>query len=452
MLSAFPEAVFVKDRKGRTPINMAENSGSANKEVVMSAMKRFEQQIENDPPPQQASRGIVAPTTTPASGTAGTTLVPVREVGYEDRTILFRQILKKDWKSAVDRANNYPEEAATWIVTKGFNGNLRFLPLHKACVLQPPPYVIDALVRAYADGAKEKDQDGWLPLHCACFYGADTHVINALLKVNPKASLTKDEEGRLALHYACMKGASSQMVEVLLASFAKGSMTKDDEGRLPVHHACSKNAPDGVVDALLKASPKGAQCKDDHGRLPLHLACRKRASERTIRALLRLYPRAAQVKDDQDKLPIHYACQHGAAPATVGLLLTTYPESIDVKNGFGYTPLAEAKALESNGKVEPVIKVLEKFKKEQDKIKKNSAENIELDHTVSSLKEKVSNLEKTLVKVEDLGKEMRHDLQKNKDPSEVLGKFADRLIELGGKSSAKSGRKGLFSRRQKAEK
>ena len=36
----------------------------------------------------------------------------------------------------------------TWIVTKGFNGNLLFLPLHKACVLQPPEHAVKALLQA----------------------------------------------------------------------------------------------------------------------------------------------------------------------------------------------------------------------------------------------------------------------------------------------------------------
>ena len=110
-------------------------------------------------------------------------------------------------------------------------------------------------------------------------------------------------------------------------------------------------------------------------RLPLHHACRKSSSERIIRTLLRVYPRAAQIKDDQDKLPIHYACQNGTSPSVVNVLLTTYPESINVKNGFGYTPLAEARALE-NPKMDPIIHVLEKFKVEQDKIKLDSGDTV----------------------------------------------------------------------------
>jgi len=166
----------------------------------------------------------------------------------------------------------------------------------------------------------------------------------------------------------------------------------------------------------------------------LHHACRKNASERVIRTLLRVYPRASQIKDDQDKLPIHYACQHGASPAVVGLLLTTYPESIHVKNGFGYTPLDEAKSLD-NPKMEPVVKLLQKFKKEQDKKKVENGENAELDSTVTVLQDKITQLERSLAKVSEIGKDMRHDLRRGKDPADVLEKFADKLIELGSSKS-----------------
>jgi len=448
LLSAFSESYSVQDRKGRVPADLVEISSSANKEVVLGAIKRFQKDMQGKGPklggvPVQRRGG---PTALAVQGNASlgesvnsqTSLVladpvPVAEVDYEHRTLLFRLVLKKDWKAVIARAQSFPEEAATWIVTKGFNGNLRFLPLHKACVLAPTEAVISALTHAYPDGARSKDQDGWLPIHCASFYGADEKVISKMLIANPKGAQSKDDDGRLPLHYACLKGASQGVVDVLVASFSKGSMSKDDEGRLPIHHACSKGAPEGIIDSLLKASPKGAQSKDDQGRLPLHHACRKNCSERIMRTLLRVYPRAAQIKDDQDKLPLHYSCQNGASPIVVSLLLTTYPESINVKNGFGYTPLAEAKTVD-NPKMEPVIKVLEKFKKEQDKIKLESGENSALEAEVSSLRDKVDNLERTLGKMVSLGEDMKRDLKKHA-ATDVLTKFADKLSVLGAKNS-----------------
>jgi len=237
----------------------------------------------------------------------------------------------------------------------------------------------------------------------------------------------------LPLHYSCLKGSSQGVVDALLEAFPKGALSKDDEGRLPIHHAAGKQAPEGVIDALLKASPKGAQSKDDQGRLALHHACRKNPSDRVVRTLLRVYPRASQIKDDQDKLPLHYAIQHAASAHVVSLLLATYPEAVNVQNGFGYTPLGEAKT-NSNPKMEPIVKLLEKTKREQDKIRanQNGGENVEIETKLALLEEKVTALDKALGKVAALGKELRHDIVKRgKDPSYVMEKFADRLIEIG---------------------
>jgi hypothetical protein len=259
--------------------------------------------------------------------------------------------------------------------------------------------------------------------------GTDRKVVSSSRRQQQQQQWDRPKGCLVALHYACLKGASQAVVDVLLGTFPKGAMSKDDEGRLPIHHACSKGAPEGVIDALLKASPKGAQSKDDQGRLPLHHACRKACSERITRTLLRVYPRAAQIKDDQDKLPIHYACQNGASPAVVNVLLTTYPESINVKNGFGYTPLAEARALE-NPKLDPIIHVLEKFKVEQDKIKVDSGENAFVEHKMEQLTKRVVVLEKLLANIMDLGADVKASVKKAKDPYILIDRLADRLANL----------------------
>jgi len=418
LLHAYPDSIAVRDRKNRSPTDLVQSSQSANKETVLVAIQKFQRDliVHGQAKPILESRQENQ-----------------HEVDYENRTVLFRMILKKDWKAANARANLYPDEAATWIVTKGFHGNLRFLPLHKACVLQPTQATIQALLTAYPEAATAKDQDGWLPIHCACFYGANDSVVSALLEASPKGATVKDDEGRLPLHYACLKGASKAVLDVLLGSYAKAAMIKDDEGRLPIHHACSKGAPDDIVETLLKASPKGAQSKDDQGRLPLHHACRKKATERTIRTLLRVYPRAAQVKDDQDKLAVHYACQSGSTAPVVTILVQTYPEAVYLENSFGRTPVDEVLLL-NNPKLDPVVKILEKAKKDQDRIK--AAKNKKHDQTaahVESLEQQVYDLQRTMGKVAILGREMKNDLKKNnKDALEILEKFSQALIELGG--------------------
>jgi 26S proteasome non-ATPase regulatory subunit 10 len=438
LLQAFPEALDVRDRKARLPVDLVQASNSQNKENVLAAIRKYQKgsirkakspdmapsaaamQTMVDPSPMADT--MVADNTTRDAGNVGPSLSDSLEVDYEHRTVLFRMILKKDWKQAAARAVAFPEEAATWIVTKGFNGNLRFLPLHKACVLSPPDEEFGQLLRAFPAAAESTDQDGWLPLHCACFYGAKAGVIRHLLKTSPKAAQNKDDEGRLPLHYACLKGATQGVVDALIASSSKAAMAKDQEGRLPLHHACSKGAPEGVIDALLKASPKGAQSKDDQGRLPLHHACRRNSTERVIRTLLRVYPRATQIKDDQDKLAIHYACNHGGSPEILQLLLETYPECINVKNCFGHTPLSEVQAMK-DPKMDPVLNILYTFKKQHD-IK---AVDADMESQVSLLKAQVGALERALDQVGHLGQELKNELRRSKDPIRILDDFADKL-------------------------
>ena len=243
---------------------------------MLAGIKKFEkdQSLLGASSSRIQSDGRSALTSDLASATNNSAGSGTNEVDYEHRTILFRLILKKDWRAVVQRAAEYPHEAATWIVTKGFNGNLRFLPLHKACVLAPPEGVIDALLDAYPEGARCTDQDSWVPLHCACFYGSSEEVVRALLRAYPKGAQCLDDEGRCALSYSCLKAASAPVVIALLSAFPKGAMVKDNEERLPLAHACSKGASEKVIITLLKVAPKAAQARDAQGRLALHHATR----------------------------------------------------------------------------------------------------------------------------------------------------------------------------------
>eukprot|EP00559_Dactyliosolen_fragilissimus_P001582 CAMPEP_0184855076 /NCGR_PEP_ID=MMETSP0580-20130426/403_1 /TAXON_ID=1118495 /ORGANISM="Dactyliosolen fragilissimus" /LENGTH=642 /DNA_ID=CAMNT_0027349497 /DNA_START=181 /DNA_END=2109 /DNA_ORIENTATION=- len=369
LLNAFPNSIRVKDHKGRNPIDLVQISSSHNRELVLQCVRRFENDLNNGTikpknyfikEPQENGKDIVDHID---PSVFANLRLREPEVDYENRTMLFRLVLKKEWSGTIKRVSTHPSEASTWIVTKGFNGDLRFLPMHKACVLAPPDNVVKALQKAFPDALTSTDQDGWLPLHCACFYNASVSVINILLNGNSKAAGVRCDEGRMPLHYACLKGAKEDVICALIGANAKSTMTKDDEGRLPIHHACSRGAPDGTISALLKASPKTAQSKDDQGRLPLHHACRKNASESVVRVLLKTFAKAAQAKDDQEKLPIHYACQNCTNERIINLLLHAYPNSIFEKSGFGYTPLAEAKAVDDS-KMNKIVKSLENFKKE----------------------------------------------------------------------------------------
>jgi len=427
LLNVYPDALDSVDRKGRTPMELIQASNSQNKEIVLAALNKFKR--DQSVTDVSKSMHFDSLANNSALSNYSNTASAVTEVDYQNRTILFKLIIKKDWSAVAQRSASHAVETRTWIVTKGFHGNLRFLPLHKACVLQPPSTVLQNLITAYPEGAKSKDQDGWLPVHCACFYGASEEVIETLLLSNPSGAHSKDDEGRMPLHYASLKAADEGTVAALLRSNPKAAMSKDDEGRLPIHHACSKGSSEGCIEALLKVSPKGAQSKDDQGRLPLHHACRKGAGERVVRALLRFYPRGAQVKDDQEKLPIHYACQNGVKEGVVSLLMNTYPESVNSKNGFGYTPMAEAQAMSNVA----IVSLIEKFKAQHDlqETGTSSSSKVKIQSTVTELTERVNYLESLLTEVAQIGTELSTETKDKKGgKGTAVHKLANRLASI----------------------
>lgn len=464
LLNAHPKSINVKDKKGRTPLNLVENSNSQNKDVVIEAMQAFRISFENNslppvgvglraispaipglqqqvPPPQQ--HAATTANTGGASTVGGSSKGRVtgeREVDYENRTILFRLILKKDWDGVSTRINLFPDEASTWIVTKGFNGNLRFLPLHKACVLGPPPHIIRLLIQAFPTGVTRADQDGWLPLHCACFYAAPAAAIEALITADPKACQKKDDDGRMPLHYACLKAAPEQVVTQLLGAHVKAALAKDNDGRMPLHHACSKAAPDGVIESLVRLGPKAAQSKDNNGRLPLHLACKKGITKHALTILLQVYARGAAAKDDQEKLPVHHACQSGScSPAAVLTLLDAHPESIHARTAFGLTPHDEACQPKNGVNMDPIIEVLDRFKAEQDRLGTGNLGGVdvarvrELENRVVDLTNRNDILQESLNDIVHIAAQLKADLMNSKKGSDgklELTKFCDNLMGL----------------------
>ena len=339
LLDAYPEGLHATDRKGRTPLELTKASSNFNKEGIIITLERFAEALEAQ---RKLKEGNVAQQEAKKKGP--------QEVDYENRTTLVKHIVKWDWKAVIKRALKHPEEASTWISTKGVNGVVRFLPVHKACVLNPPVEVVEALISAYPDGAKSYDQDGWLPLHCAAYYCASESITTLLIQANPAACKAKDEEGRLPLHYACMKGSSREIVEKLVNACPKSAQLKDDEGLTALHLACGNGCSSEVLEILISACSKSAQSRDDQGRIPLHhLCCNSEVNEdnaeHMVRILLKAFKSGVSVQDDQGKLPMHYACENrNVGKAALSLLFTAYPKAIDVKDGYGYTPITTAQA------------------------------------------------------------------------------------------------------------
>eukprot|EP00594_Rhizosolenia_setigera_P007867 CAMPEP_0178968758 /NCGR_PEP_ID=MMETSP0789-20121207/18447_1 /TAXON_ID=3005 /ORGANISM="Rhizosolenia setigera, Strain CCMP 1694" /LENGTH=617 /DNA_ID=CAMNT_0020654753 /DNA_START=117 /DNA_END=1966 /DNA_ORIENTATION=- len=119
------------------------------------------------------------------------------EVDYDiNPTQLYSLIEKKNFKEAISRCTQSPNEASTWIVKKE-DGQIkwRLLPLH-AAILFRSESLVKTLLNTYAEGAKETDDQGMRALHLAFRFNASESIINKLLAIDSDGMDAKDHKGR----------------------------------------------------------------------------------------------------------------------------------------------------------------------------------------------------------------------------------------------------------------
>ena len=171
-------------------------------------------------------------------------------------TPLYKAISDAQWDKAIEAAQQYPEQARTWVVRYHPNSDdimWRFLPIHSASAKQPPENVINALISAYRRGAQSSDDQGMLPLHYACGNQASIEVLRLLLLANPEGSSCPDPNGMMPLHYLSQWGPdSSQALDVLLFANRDAAFSKDNDGCTPLDLARYGEYPerDEIADKL----------------------------------------------------------------------------------------------------------------------------------------------------------------------------------------------------------
>ena len=111
----------------------------------------------------------------------------IRERYHEGTTKLFRLIQDERWDDVCNRVKDEPSEAKDWVVRSGKEDTWTRLPLHEACLHNPPLSVIHSLLSVFPESAMTETKEGELPLHLATNNGADRDVVNCLLAWHPMA-------------------------------------------------------------------------------------------------------------------------------------------------------------------------------------------------------------------------------------------------------------------------
>jgi len=375
-------------------------------------------------------------------------VITEKEVDFEHRSPLYCYIVKRDWEAAIKRCKKAPEEASIWIVTKGLKGNLRFLPLHKACVLRAPLDLIENLIQAYPEGVSCEDHDGWIPIHCASYTGA-SEIIEALLKVYSSGAQNKDDKGLLPLHYACMKGVDPKIIELLILSYPAAVTIKDNAGRLPIYYTITKGRSIIAFELLLNTNANVLKITDASNRTLLHQVCmEKRLDGKIILKLLEYYPDSSQIQDEDGNLPIHILCQKKEEnlEALEGLL-NVFPEGSNVKNNVGNTPLILV--MNDSTDKKSSIELLRKFEKKESTNVKSASEssvqpvvenplkyipfetnNDEIRSHVAGLNRNLMELCQVFQELSYLRTDIQQTLNKAKDNRRIFNNLNDQLEEI----------------------
>ena len=115
---------------------------------------------------------------------------------------LFKLLEDLQWKTAEFTLKKSPSDAKQWTSMTGNDKPMwRRLPIHQACIRQPTPAIISALLDCFPTSAKVTDNYDRTPLHCAIIHNADIDVIFLILDAYYDAKDEKDFFGKTPKDY-----------------------------------------------------------------------------------------------------------------------------------------------------------------------------------------------------------------------------------------------------------
>ena len=169
---------------------------------------------------------------------------------------LYEHALVGDWKSLLRRILSHPKEAC-------YKDKCQNMPLHVACRRQPPPAVVEALIKANPDALVSQTHDGLTPLHFSCFCGSAPETIQLVLGYETCLREMTDRRGRTPLHCVCAGFRSPHrlaVVKMLLDLDASCATAVDERGRTPLSLIVDDYVEE-LYEALQDKTSRDQACK-----------------------------------------------------------------------------------------------------------------------------------------------------------------------------------------------
>ena len=222
--------------------------------------------------------------------------------------------------------------------------------------------IVQLLHNTWPGALRLRDDAGWNPIHWLCCNEDLDETVAAdilLFMVEIDPTLSRElvgDGGYLPVHLAVQyKSTIKIFCKILIDAYPESLRIESGDGLLPIHQACEGKRDDtadttDTIQYMLELDSELINAEKSDGKLPIHLAAMY-GNTKSIELLLKFDPDSASKENNNvhRQLPLHLACVHdtnGSNLSSIQVLYDTYPEAIFARDGYGDTPLDDAR---SNG-------------------------------------------------------------------------------------------------------
>ena len=337
LLERFPESLNILDDEGNTPVDIASSvdSNEQKGKIIQVLTRKMENTVVTKP------------------------------------TTLYHAIDSQDWNSAMRRLVKTPQESTMWVSFDHTTREIRFLPLHAACLMGAPLLLVEDLIQAYPDAVRKKNTEGKLPLHLACEAQVDHQIVELLVDHYQESVHVTNAEGETPIEIAYKLEPSPERSNIIdvLASIEENDDNEEKIVFLPtkLYSLISNQEWETAVSRVLEAPNEvftwvaASKKRTSVKCLPLHIACSLGAPLILVAVLVQSYPESVQKTTNSGKLPLHIACEARCSSPVVSLLLHSWPESYHVRDDNGQTCVQTALLVKPGKRRTKIVEVLTAF-------------------------------------------------------------------------------------------
>jgi len=170
----------------------------------------------------------------------------VHDVNYRELSSdsLFKHLENLEWKKAENVLHESPGDARQWAIKDTSDRPAwRRLPIHEACIRQPPAEIVSLMLEVFPSCSEMTDNYDRTPLHYAVIHHASSQVLYLLLDSNYSARNEKDFFGMTPMDY-CSSSNSKDAESMFLLDHIKikelASQTRSSEFNSSLFHPSSQ--------------------------------------------------------------------------------------------------------------------------------------------------------------------------------------------------------------------